>query len=67
MRNDYSEKYTLEEGWIDQNYFGKLICETLTDAFEKNPMYIDRFYDVIKQKQLNINSLVFEKIIFLIN
>ncbi|HEM4766241.1 TPA: HNH endonuclease [Streptococcus suis] len=65
MRNDYSEKYTLEEGWIDQNYFGKLICETLTDAFEKNPMYIDRFYDVIKQRQLNINSLVFEKNNFL--
>lgn len=65
MRNDYSEKYTLEEGWIDQNYFGKLICETLTDAFEKNPMYIDRFYDVIKQRQLNIDSLVFEKNNFL--
>ncbi len=65
MRNDYSEKYSLEEGWTDQNYFGKLICETLTDAFEKDRMYIDRFYDVIKQRQLNINSLVFEKNNFL--
>ena len=65
MRNDYSEKYGLEEGWIDQNYFGKLICETLTDAFEKDLNNIDLFYDVIKQRQLNINSLVFEKNDFL--
>ncbi|MDW8759251.1 hypothetical protein Q7W32_05350 [Streptococcus suis] len=65
MRNDYDEKYRLEEEWIDQNYFGKLICETLTDAFKNDRNNIDRFYEVVKQKQLSIDSLVFEKDDFL--
>lgn len=65
MRDEYSKNYENEEKWINQNYFGKLICETLTDAFEKDRTDIDRFYEVVKQKQLSIDSLVFEKDDFL--
>lgn len=65
LSKQYSAKFVTEEGWIDQNYFGKQICETLIDLFNADARTIDQFCEVIKKKQLNISSLVFEKEDFL--
>lgn len=63
--NQYSANFEMEEGWIDQNYFGKQICATLIDLFNADARTIDQFCEVIKKKQLNVSSLVFEKKDFL--